>query len=254
MLQACSWNIHVGLDMPGILRTIAAYQPFRELDLLLLQEAAEDGARDNAAAIAEALGPEFDFQQRSVDRFYGHRRGLAAIWRRSVVTIEHGELLPLPRVHESTLPRWRRYPLRAAGLRARAALRLEGHCELGRLRCYNIHLSPMGFAFQMEQMAVVLRDAHHREAVDTLLLAGDFNSLRMDQRRWRRWFDGMAAQGFVEAARDVAWTYWSRSLPLRQKLDHALLKSESPLLCAAECPTLAGSDHYPLFFSVGATL
>ena len=252
----CSWNIHLGIELTAILSTIEQSADFQNLDVLLLQEASQRDGLANAVAIAAALGPAYRGQQRAVDRFHGHRRGLGIVWNSDTVDLDRFELLPLPRLHECSVSPWQRYSLRPLGMRPRAALMAEGTIAgglgaNGQLRIYVVHLSPVGFAFQAEQLAVLQRDNEHRAAAAMVIVAGDFNSLRVDRRKWRRWLDLREVEGFVEASKDVQWTYWSNALPIRQKLDNALVLCRAKTTCAAWAPEVRGSDHLPLFFSIG---
>lgn len=244
----CSWNIHLGIELPRILSTIDQYADFRDLDVLLLQEASERDGQANTETIAAALGSSYRSRQRAVDRFHGRRRGLGIVWNAATVELDRFELLPLPRLHECSVSRWQRYSLQPLGMRPRATLVAEGPS----LRLYAVHLSPVGFAFQAEQLSVILRDNERRPAVDTVVLAGDFNSLRVDRRKWRRWLVQREEDGFVEASREVLWTYWSNALPIRQKLDNALVQCADQLACASWSPEAPGSDHLPLFFTLDA--
>lgn len=248
-LRLCSWNIHLGIELERILTSLRT-EHFRGLDLLLLQEASARGGQPDAERLAEALGPSWQALQRNVDRLQGRVRGLGLVWNTDSFQLAGAELLPLPHLHH--LPRRQRTLLQPLRLRPRSALVVDGLARGLRLRLYVIHLSPVGFSFQTEQLATILRDAAHREPCDLLVLAGDFNSLRMDRRRWAAWFAARAAEGFVNASQDVVWTFRSRALPLRQKLDNALIRGAQGTICTAICPELAGSDHLPLFISLAA--
>src|SRR5205823_3506363 len=112
-------------------------------------------------------------------------------------------MLTLPHLHNAALKRRHRYWLHPLRLRPRSALMVEGRA-LGRpARLYNIHLSPVGFSFQTEQLATILRDAAHRGECELLALAGDFNSLRLDRRKWAGWFAAREAEGFADVSRKV---------------------------------------------------
>jgi len=249
-LRLCSWNIHLGIELERVLTTVRSAQHFRDLDLLLLQESSVREHQTDACRIATQLGPSYHALQRNVDRLQGRTRGLALVWNSAAFELLSADLLPLPHLKGSTLARRHRYWLHPLRLRPRAALVVEGLASGMKVRLYVIHLSPVGFIFQTEQMATILRDAAHREPCDLLIVAGDFNSLRLDRRRWAAWFDARQAESFVNASQDVAWTFRSPSLPLRQKLDHALIRGDTAMVCTAHCPELAGSDHLPLFVSV----
>ncbi|HEY8694617.1 MAG TPA: endonuclease/exonuclease/phosphatase family protein [Chloroflexota bacterium] len=250
-LQLCSWNIHLGIELEHILTSVRGSKHFRDLDLLLLQEASVRGHQTDAERIAAELGPDYQAFQRNVDRMHGRIRGLAIVWNGATFELLSTDLLSLPHVRSSSVARRHRYWLQPLRLRPRSALVVEGLASGVRVRLYVIHLSPVGFTFQTEQLATILRHAAHREPCDLLVMAGDFNSLRLDRRRWAAWFEARQAEGFINASQDVQWTFRSPSLPLRQKLDNALIRGAEPLVCEAHCPELLGSDHLPLFVSIG---
>ncbi|HEX6513362.1 MAG TPA: hypothetical protein VF157_13745, partial [Chloroflexota bacterium] len=177
-------------------------------------------------------------------------RGLAVVWNSATFELNATGMVPLPHVHNSVLKRRHTSWLRPLRLRPRSALMVEGRM-LGRdARLYNIHLSPVGFAFQTAQLTAVLRHAAHREACELLAIVGDFNSLRLDRRKWAAWFAARQAEGFQDASCGVEWTFRSPALPLRQKLDNALVRAPGSLTSCSTL-TLAGSDHLPLVTEVG---
>ncbi|MFI5265991.1 MAG: endonuclease/exonuclease/phosphatase family protein [Chloroflexota bacterium] len=249
-LQLCSWNIHLGIELERILTTVRSTEHFRDLDLLLLQEASVRGHQTDAERIAAELGSDYQALQRNVDSLQGRIRGLAIVWNSATFELLSAGLLPLPHLRSSAVARRHRYWLHPLRLRPRSALAVEGLARGMHVRLYVIHLSPVGFTFQTEQLATILRHAAHHEPYDLLVMAGDFNSLRIDRRRWMAWFDAREAEGFVNASQEVEWTFRSPSLPLRQKLDNALIRGADAVVCTAYCPELLGSDHLPLFVSV----
>ena len=245
-MRLCSWNIHLGIQRQRILTTVRHSEHFRDLDLLLLQEASVEGHQTDAQRIATAFGSGWQALQRNVDQLQGRVRGLGVVWNSSAFQLQAAELLPLPHLHGSALRRRHRYWLHPLRLRPRSVLVADGLASGMRLRLYIIHLSPIGFTFQMEQLATVLRDAAHRPAADVTVLAGDFNSLRMDRRRWAAWFAAREDEGFVNASQDIDWTFRS----LRQKLDNALVRCPAGATCQAHAPDVPGSDHLPVFVTV----
>jgi endonuclease/exonuclease/phosphatase family metal-dependent hydrolase len=249
-LRLCSWNLHLGLQLDLILATVRGNAHFWDLDLLLLQEASLRGHQPDAEAIAAELGSGYRALQRNVDQLQGRVRGLGLVWNPQNFELTSAELLPLPHLRASALARRHRVWLHPMRLRPRSTLRIEGLAHGLRTRLYVIHLSPVGFAFQTEQLATVLRDAVHRDPAELLILAGDFNSLRLDRRRWAAWFAAREAEGFVDASRDVGWTFRAPQLPLRQKLDNALVRGAPAEACSAHSPALPGSDHLPLFLRI----
>jgi endonuclease/exonuclease/phosphatase family metal-dependent hydrolase len=249
-LRLCSWNVHLGLQLDRLQASLQAVEHFQDLDLLLLQELSMRGHRPNAEAIAHTLGPDYRALQRNVDRFHGRVRGLGLVWNSSRFELTQARMLALPHLHHAELRRRHRDWLRPLRLRPRSSLMVEGHAAGQSLRVYVVHLSPIGFMFQLEQMATILRDAAHRPGCDLLVVAGDFNSLRMDRRKWAAWFAARESEGWANASREVEWTFQSAALPMRQKLDHALVRSREVIACTSRCPELPGSDHLPLFFDI----
>ncbi|MHB8618729.1 MAG: endonuclease/exonuclease/phosphatase family protein [Chloroflexota bacterium] len=274
LLRLCSWNIHLGIERERILEAMGGNEHFRNLDLLLIQEASVHGHQPDAERMAAELGPDYRAVQRNVDHLHGRIRGLGLVWNGATFQLLSANLLPLPHLQSvmpegARLARRHRYWLRPLRLRQRSALVIEGVASGKRVRLYDIHLSPIGFALQTQQLATILRDVGHREPCDLLVMAGDFNSLRVDQRRWTTWFHEREAEGFVNASQGVEWTFRSPTLPLRQKLDNALIRGASrpggsgpgdhgsggrhggdALVCTSHSAELAGSDHLPLFVSV----
>ncbi len=253
-LELCSWNIHMGRDRERLLESIRACRRFDSLDLLLLQEASQDHRQSDGQMVAGALGPDYSWHQRAVDSFHGRVRGLAVIWNRARIAVEGFEVVPLPQLRHSTVAPRHRYPLHPLRLRRRVSLLFTGRVAKRRLRAYNVHLSPVGFNFQIEQLTTLLR---HDEALDgsadLSVMAGDFNSLRIDRRRWAAWFNRLQTRGFVDATGDVPWTFRtfrSPVFPVRQKLDNVLLKSAHTLQHACWSEDVGGSDHIPIFVRV----
>jgi endonuclease/exonuclease/phosphatase family metal-dependent hydrolase len=251
-LLLCSWNIHLGRRLDVILSSVRTCEYFRGLDLLLLQEASMRDRQTDAEALARALGPTYRSHQRNVDRLHGRVRGLGLVWNSATFELLAANMLELPHVRHARVQRRHRYWLNPLRLRPRSALIVEGLTRGKRARLYVIHLSPVGFAFQTEQLAAVLRHAAHRGPVDLLVIAGDFNSLRLNRRKWATWFAARESEGFVNATEAVDWTFRSPALPMRQKLDNALVKAKQALVCASHCPDLQGSDHLPLFVEIAS--
>jgi endonuclease/exonuclease/phosphatase family metal-dependent hydrolase len=246
----CSWNIHIGLERHAMLTSVRENPHFADLDLLFLQEASTDEHGADAHLIAEALGPRFSAVQRNIDRRMNRTRGLGLVWNPAVVDIADIDLLELPHVRHPNVKRLHRYALTAIGVRRRWALTVTARVGEHSFRAYNIHLNPGAFAFQMEQFQAILRDDEHRPAADLVVLIGDFNSLRIDRRKWLGWFVELQERGYVNVSEDVDWThraFRSRRFPMRQKLDNALVKTRWPLKHSAHSQDVPGSDHLPLF-------
>ena len=229
---------------------------FAGLDVLFLQEASADEHGTDAHLIADALGVQFSAIQRNVDRRLNRTRGLGLVWNPATVEVQDVDLLELPHVRHPNIKRLHRYALTAVRARRRWALTVTAQIGGHSVRAYNIHLNPGAFAFQMEQFQAILRDAEHRPEVDLVILIGDFNSLRIDRRRWLTWFAELERRGYANVSEDVDWTFRtfrSQRFPIRQKLDNILVKSRWPLGHEAHSQDIPGSDHLPLFAKLGWT-
>ena len=248
-LHVCSWNIHVGLERALLLRSVRENSHFAGLDLLFLQEASTDLHGTDAHLIAEALGPSYSAVQRNLDRRLNRTRGLGFVWNAAIITVSEIDLLELPHIRHPNVKRLHRYALTAVGARRRWALTVTAEIAGHTLRAYNIHLNPGAFAYQMEQFQAILRDDEHRPPVDLVVLIGDFNSLRVDRRKWLACFSELQRRGYANISEDVDWTFRtfrSRRF-LRQKLDNILVKTRFPLEHSAHSQDIPGSDHLPVF-------
>lgn len=249
-LHLCSWNIHIGLERHALLSSVRENPQFAELDLLFLQEASADEHGTDAHLIAEALGDRFSAVQRNIDRRLNRIRGLGLVWNPAAVEVIDVGLLELPHVRHPNVKRLHRFALTAIRARRRWALTVTANVGGHSVRAYNVHLNPGAFAYQMEQFQAILRDAEHRPMVDVVVLIGDFNSLRIDRRKWLSWFAELQQRGYMNVSEDVDWTFRtfrSRRFPMRQKLDNILVKSRWPLDHDAHSQDIRGSDHLPLF-------
>ena len=246
-LRLCSWNIHLGLERAPLLRTVASEPAFAGLDVVLVQEASagRDGA--DSHAIAEQLGPRYEAHQHELDCLRGRSRGMGFVWNPAIFQVRGVDVLPLPTVATAELPPPYRAWLRRMGIHDRTALVVDGCASGSRVRLYNVHLNHIGRLLQLQQLACLLADAQRRPPVDLTILAGDFNTLRVDARRWRQWFAARSHEGWLNATHDVRWTFRSPALPLRQKLDHVLVKASSAIRHHAHAPGVPGSDHLPVF-------
>ena len=86
-LKLCTWNLHLGQQLPSILRSIETDQDFRNLDLLALQEASVHGDSEDAAVIAARMGPEFRHLQVETHVLKGRVQANALVWNSGRVRI-----------------------------------------------------------------------------------------------------------------------------------------------------------------------
>lgn len=91
-MRICTWNIQLGRRLQAVLDVVRTNQDFRGLDLLALQQASIHGGREDAAAIAEALGAEYAWFQATAQMLRGRDQGNALIWRPNHKDLRRGQV------------------------------------------------------------------------------------------------------------------------------------------------------------------
>jgi endonuclease/exonuclease/phosphatase family metal-dependent hydrolase len=249
-LKLCTWNLHLGLELPSILRSIEAEEDFRKLDLLALQEASVHGGVEDAEAIAAAMGPDYRHVQVETHILKGRVQANALVWNSSRARILDQSVLLLPRRVEHPLPRTERALLSVTRLQQRMALFFDCWIAGQAIRIYVAHLDVLGYQHKLQQFGRILADLEDREPADITILAGDLNTFRMATRpRWTRLRSAAAMAGFEDLTTDIKWTHRPRT-PARQKLDAIFLRCERPLLYESWSLDLPGSDHIPVFAEI----
>ncbi|HVD00774.1 MAG TPA: endonuclease/exonuclease/phosphatase family protein [Candidatus Dormibacteraeota bacterium] len=249
-LKLCTWNLHLGLELPAILRSIGAEEDFRTLDLLALQEASVHDSREDAEAIATALGPDFRHHQVETHLLNGRVQANALVWNSRRARILDQSVLLLPKRAEHTMSRTERALLSVTRLQQRMALFFDCWIAGQAIRVYVAHLDVFGYEHKLHQFERILADLENREPADITILAGDLNTFKMGTRpRWTRLRSAAALAGFEDLTTDIKWTHRHR-MPARQKLDAIFVRSERSLLYESWSLDLPGSDHIPVFAEV----
>ena len=238
----CTWNIQLGLRLDAVLEAVRSHADFTGLDLLCIQEASVHSGRPDAARIAEAMGPGYDYFQVTAQVHRGLEQANALIWR--VETFQPGQpyVVPLniaPSVH---IRRLERTLLRAIVPQQRIAIGAES----ADLRVYVVHLDVVGFTHKLEQLKAVIADMATRPQVPLTLVAGDLNTFGPPGLQlWRKLAAAAGEAGLVEVTRDVKRTHWTS-----QKLDAIFARSDVPLASRAWALNLRASDHQPVFADI----
>lgn len=249
-LRLCTWNLHLGLELDAVLRSLDENEDFRGLDLLALQEASCQGGREDAAVIAERLGPDFQHHQVETHRLQGRVQANALVWDSRRVRVLETHEVRLPKRLEHKLSRTERALLRVMPLQQRMALGFG--CSVGgqSVRFYVAHLDVLGYRHKLLQFERILADVESREEAEITILAGDLNTFKMARRpRWTRLREAAGEAGFEDLTSDIKWTH-RRRVPARQKLDAIFVRCERSLLYQSWSSDLPGSDHIPVFAEI----
>jgi endonuclease/exonuclease/phosphatase family metal-dependent hydrolase len=243
-VRICTWNIQLGLRLDAVLHAVGSQPDFASLDLLALQEASVHKGREDAAAIAEAMGPQFRYFQATAKMLRGRDQGNALIWRPRAFEPASPEVVALGGLGPSRIRRAERTLLRAIPPQRRIAIRAESAA----MRVYVVHLDVMGFTHKLEQFGAVTSDMAARPAIPLTLVAGDLNTFGVPRlQMWRRIRASAKSAGLVELTRAVRRTHWTA-----QKLDAIYARSEGVLKHRAWTLRVRASDHLPVFVEIDA--
>ena len=228
-LRVCSWNVQLGRRLEVVL---SALEELGRPDVLALQEVSRAGGLEDAARLAERLGPEYKCWQVTAQLLRGREQANALIWNRRRVAVEQREVLDLPRSRRSR----------------RNALMIEGRFGRRRLRLFCVHLDVLGVAHRRDQLRAVLDHDADRPAADLTVIAGDLNTFGLNGRpAWAGLYAEALAHGFQDVTAGVGWT--QARLRVRQKLD-AVLARPPELVSRSWALDLPGSDHIPVLAEI----
>jgi endonuclease/exonuclease/phosphatase family metal-dependent hydrolase len=238
-MRVCSWNILFGIRLAKILEAVRDIRDFHDLDLFALQEASVHDGRPDAAAIAEAMGPEYEYFQATAQMFRSREQANALIWRRGLFSSSALHVLSLDEVDVSRFTRVERAILRAIPPQKRIAIRAESPD----LRAYVMHLDVVGFTRRLEQFRAILTDMTNRPPVGLTLIAGDLNTIGPPRLQlWRRIRQSAHEAGLVELTHGLKRTHWTA-----QKLDAIYAAGNISALHHAWTRSVRASDHLPVF-------
>jgi endonuclease/exonuclease/phosphatase family metal-dependent hydrolase len=241
-VRICTWNILLGLRLSAIVSAVRTLPDFRGVDVLALQEASEHGGRPDAAAIAEALGPDYAYFQATAQLLRGREQGNALIWRRGLFERRSHEIVSLSDFPTPRMSRTERALLRAVPPQRRIAIRAESAA----LRVYVMHLDVMGFTRKLEQFRAVLTDMATRPRVRTTIIAGDLNTFGPPRLQlWRGLRSAAHDAGLIEVTRGLRRTHWTG-----QKLDGIYVQGAVSQAHRAWTLPVRASDHLPVFAEI----
>src|ERR1700720_3039473 len=241
-MRVCTWNIQLGLRRGAVVDAVRARPEFRGLDLICLQEASVHLGREDAALIAEAMGPEYEHFQATAQLRHGAEQANGLIWRRDAFQPGTPAVVPLGKPAFARMAWVERTLLRAIAPQQRIAIRAESPT----LRVYVVHLDVIGFTHKIEQFGAVIADMARRPPVPLTLVAGDLNTFGPPGLRlWRKLADTAAKAGLVDVARGVLTTHWTS-----QKLDAIFVRGGSVIKSRAWTLDVRASDHRPVFADI----
>lgn len=228
-LRVCSWNVQLGLRLDAIL---AALDELGRPDVLALQEASRADGVEDAARVAERLGPDYEWWQVTAQHLRGREQANALVWNRRRIRVQEREVIQLPRGRRSR----------------RNALMVEGRFGRRLLRAYCVHLDVLGVAHRRAQLGAVLEHDAGRPPAGLAVIAGDLNTFGLNGRpAWARLHAEARAHGFDDVTANVGWTQARGRV--RQKLD-AVLARPSELVSRSWALNLPGSDHIPVLAEI----
>jgi endonuclease/exonuclease/phosphatase family metal-dependent hydrolase len=244
-LTVVSWNIAYGRKCDRHADVLASLDP----DVCLLQEVdvgcRRSGFRNVGQSLAERLQMNWLFGGEFQEIGQG-RRDAAALTGQAILS-RHPITAPsvIPFSHQA---RWR---WRASPIQPRRGARMALCAQTAGLRLYNAHIeSGKNDAFRRKQLADI---AVHEDDVESgrgpVVIAGDFNFGRFG---YASMFDVLHERGFTDALDGDPGT---RRTTLRNHhaIDWVMVRGVT-VLTAAVGANHAGSDHYPVWAKVRASV
>ncbi len=242
MMRVCTWNIQLGLRRGSVIEAVRSRAEFKGLDLLCLQEASVHQGREDAALVAEAMGPGYGHFQATAQLRRGVEQANALIWRRDAFQPAVPQVLSLGDPAFGKMTRAERTLLWAVGTQRRIAIRAESPD----LRVYVVHLDVVGFTHKIEQLRAVVADMASRPPVPLTLVAGDLNTFGPPRLQlWRKLADCASAAGLVDVTLGVWSTHWTS-----QKLDAIFVRASGEIKSRAWALDVRASDHQPVFADI----
>ncbi len=252
-LRLCTWNIQLGHQLDNILRVINTNPDFAALDFLALQEASVHDTRQDAQAIAHALGPTWASVQVTAHYIGKLPQANAVVWNSSRIAISNTATVTLPRVTETLLSQIERTLLGVLPHQQRISIAADAIVEDQLVRLYVAHLDVLGLAYKHAQFERILVDAQRRLPTALVtILAGDLNTFRFrSMPTWTGITSAAQARGFQDLTTEIHWTHrpWRR-VKFRQKLDAIFVRCHRECQCRSWSLDVPGSDHIPVFAEI----
>lgn len=248
-MRFCSWNIQVGMKRAAILDVVQNHRDFRNLDMMALQEASAHAKGDDASQIACALGDGYAAYHHVYHHLKSRPQANALVWNTKRIHFDAIEHHILPTYVQAVVTRPERVVLNRLKQQARVNLVGDGTFGDYTLRVCSAHLDVLGYRFKQQQFRAVLDDLLARPPVDLMILAGDFNTIRIGGRpTWAQLKHDAAKMNLSPIADRIQWT--QKTLRLKQKLDEIFVGTSHPIHSHVWTLDVQGSDHLPIFAEI----
>lgn len=267
-ITVATWNLHYGIELQKIVKSIKTNTHFANIDFLMLQEASIHDNREDAQVIAEILGGNYTYFQVTAQKSNGFTQANAIIWNTEKVTITTFDIIEMPPFHSDSrlhMPYKKIYDKEhklAVFLKnifqKRISLVLEGKIYKNSFRIYVVHFDLLGLASKKKQMSFLLDNANRRKKVDIEIIAGDINTFNyFNFPLWSGIKKITEKAGFMDLTTDIEWTFSDRRFNYdylaRHKLDAIFIRhifKQSELLYSSWSLNIPGSDHIPVFANI----
>jgi endonuclease/exonuclease/phosphatase family metal-dependent hydrolase len=248
-LSFCSWNIQVGMKRAALLDVVRQHPDFRRLDVLALQEASVHENGDDASVIAHLLGDKYTAYHHIYHHVKTRPQANALVWNPAHVQFHAIDHHALPTHRQVAIPRAERALLNRLKPQPRVNLVGDGTWQGISLRVCAAHLDVLGYRFRRQQFRAILDDLRARPPVEILLLAGDFNTIRIASRpTWAQLRHDALEMGLTAISDKIIWT--QRTLRFKQKLDEIFVASARTCRSRVWTLDVPGSDHLPMFAEI----
>lgn len=249
-LRVCTWNIKQGQYLPTLLKEIGSQKDFSGLDILAIQESFIHDEVEDAAKIAEKLGPQYKYFQENVKITFGLLQGNAFIWNSDRITIKKKMSFFLPGVRDKHTTRLEKMFFRLLPKQDRNCLVLEGTFGKHSIRIYVTHLDVLGYTHKRAQLKAIFTHALSQKPTDFCCIIGDFNTYKFVTRpNWKNLAEDASESGFQDLTTEILWTFSRRRVRFKQKLDSIFIKPFDYKYKSWSLD-INGSDHIPVFSDI----
>lgn len=247
-LRIATWNLFLGKDLKGILKSIKSNKDFEDIDLIALQEASIHDGVEDAKVITEVLGKKYKYYQVTAQNIKGLVQANAVIWNSKRVKISKKDTFFLPTHEEVLLGRFEKTIKKMLPAEHRNSVIIEGNIEDKTFRMYSVHFDVIGFSHKKEQLQKVMQHDKRMKKADFVCIAGDMNTFKILKRpKWLALTDMAEKYKFLDITTTIKWTFSKKAFLYRQKTDAIFLKNKKGMEFSSWSSNIAGSDHIPIF-------
>lgn len=247
--RICTWNLHLGIELPLIIDSIKNNTDFTKLDLLGIQEASIHNGRDDTETIANVLGPNFRYLQTNIAKRFGKPQISSIIWNQKKVHFKEIESFLLPKIIYEGVSQPEKIFLKVLGGNQRNCIMFECTFNNKLLRFYVAHLNVLGFRNKRMQANFILSYDNNRKPADLSCIMGDLNTFKFKSRpTWKKVDEDFKKFGYNDLTSDIFWTFRDYRIG-RHKLDAIFIKPDN-FSYKSWTLNVPGSDHIPVFADI----